>query len=378
MYGQSARLASIVSPRPEGTYRFALRMKASEAMDVTIDALGVWETFSVTTDWEEYEIILPTQTENYIDFYPLSNATLSIEHTQLTFGEDDFDWRPAPEDAVEYDWVKISRDEVTVSHIVDIVGYTDYYLLQKSTLTPPTKPTTNPPPNTWSKTEPTLNVEDGNTLTLYRCGLTEYSDGTFDYTDVSVSTSYEAAKAALNISTTYRTEVQQLLDSWTVTVRATTVRDSGETVADLLGRIEVTEDQIDSLVESTKETTDGLSEQLSSLQTQTAEDITNVFTRAQGYVDDTYGDALQYTERAQTWQRFSSDGIEQGKTGSPFKSKLTNDELGFYENDQRVSYIGQNKFYINNGEIVDSLTMGGNFSWISGQNGLGLVWKGGN
>lgn len=352
-------------------------MKGSEPMGVTIDALGVWQTFDITTTWETYEILLPIQTENYIDIYPLSNATLSIDHTQLTYGVDAYPWHPAPEDAVNYSWTKVGRDEATVSHIVDIVGYTEYYLLRKSTMAPPAKPTTNPPPNTWSNIEPTYDIRDGDTMTLYHCGLTLYSDDTFDWSDVSISSSYEAAKTAVNLSTTYQTQVQQLLDSWTVSVQSTTVRgDTGETVSDLLGRIEVSEDKIADLVSSTQLTEEGLREQISSLTEQTADAIMTVFTRATAYADDTYGGALDYVSKAEAWQRFSADGIEQGKTGSPFMSKLTNDELGFYENNQRVSYIGQNTFYINNGEIMDSLTMGVHFAWISGQNGLGLVWKG--
>ena len=85
---------------------------------------------------------------------------------------------------------------VTVASITDVVSTTRYYLLQSSTLTAPAKPTANPPGGSWSATEPTYT--EGSTNSLYACDLTTFSDGTWAYSAVSLSTSYEAAKAAYN------------------------------------------------------------------------------------------------------------------------------------------------------------------------------------
>lgn len=71
-----------------------------------------------------------------------------------------------------------------------------YYLLQSEDLEAPAAPTEYPPPETWTDTEPEFNEENiGN---LYTVDCTVFSDGTWAYTDVSLSTSYEAAKAAYN------------------------------------------------------------------------------------------------------------------------------------------------------------------------------------
>lgn len=84
---------------------------------------------------------------------------------------------------------------VTLSSVVDVKSVWRYYKLQVSTLSKPSKPTTNPPSG-WTTTEPSYT--DGSTNSLYFCDLTVFCDDTFVYSDVSLSSSYEAAKAAYN------------------------------------------------------------------------------------------------------------------------------------------------------------------------------------
>lgn len=85
---------------------------------------------------------------------------------------------------------------VTLSCYRDTQSVTRYYKLQSSTAKAPSKPTTNPPPNGWDDTEPSYT--SGSTNTLYFCDLTVFSDGTWAYSSVSKSSSYEAAKEAYN------------------------------------------------------------------------------------------------------------------------------------------------------------------------------------
>lgn len=68
---------------------------------------------------------------------------------------------------------------------------TVYYSLQSSK---PTKPTTHPPPSTWSTIEPSYTA--GSTKSLYFADCVVFCDGTFQYSEVSLSSSYEAAKDA--------------------------------------------------------------------------------------------------------------------------------------------------------------------------------------
>ena len=85
---------------------------------------------------------------------------------------------------------------VTLASINDVASTTRWYLLQSSTLTAPAAATVNPPGGSWQVTEPTYS--EGSTNSLYTCDQTVFSDGTWAYSSVSLSTSYEAAKAAYN------------------------------------------------------------------------------------------------------------------------------------------------------------------------------------
>lgn len=445
MRGKFARIEAL-SPRPEGAYRLAVRMKSSVPMSVTMEALGTWGIFDITTDWELYSLLIAEPAGDYIDLYPLSDDTLYIEDMQLTYGKDAYDWRPAPEDDVTYDWTCVSVDEATIANIRDIVSYTEYSCLVNAGDPAPSAPTTNPPPAPWVQSGAldgayqatarttgdgisgaTVNailfahaVEgaaglyrlvydgaawrlDGSVIKLsdygvgvagspmagdtvavelkfatgmemYRCAVTLYSDGSFSWGDVTLSDAFDAARAAMNTSTKYQTQVQQLLDSWNVSVRRAEIDDeTHETVAGMLGRIEVTESTISNLIDVVQKGDDGLNEKITSLQTQTSRDITNTFTQAKEYADEQYGVARDYVTTAQTWQRFSADGIEQGKLGSPFKTRLDNQELGFYENEQRVAYISNQQLMITLGEILNSLMIG-NFEFTSSENGLGIIY----
>ena len=88
-----------------------------------------------------------------------------------------------------------AKATITLSFMVDIKSVCRYYKLQASTATAPTKPTTNPPSG-WTTTEP--NYTTGSTNTLYFVDLTVFTNDTFVYSEVSKSSSYEAAKEAYN------------------------------------------------------------------------------------------------------------------------------------------------------------------------------------
>lgn len=85
---------------------------------------------------------------------------------------------------------------ITLHSVVDVQATYRYYLLQSSTLSKPSKPTTNPPDSSWDDSEPTYT--SGSTNSLYYVDLTVFSNGTFSYSEVSLSTAYEAAKEAYN------------------------------------------------------------------------------------------------------------------------------------------------------------------------------------
>lgn len=89
------------------------------------------------------------------------------------------------------------RCSVTLYKVIDIDKVTRYYLLQSSTLAAPSKPADGAAISSkWSKTEPSYT--SGSTMTLYSVDQTVMSNGAIKYSEVSKSSSYEAAKEAWN------------------------------------------------------------------------------------------------------------------------------------------------------------------------------------
>lgn len=91
----------------------------------------------------------------------------------------------------------LARATITLAQTIDIESVTWYYRLQASTASAPAKPTTEVPSG-WSTSEPSYT--EGSTNSLYVVEKTTYSNGTFEYSEVSLSSSYEAAKQAYNKS----------------------------------------------------------------------------------------------------------------------------------------------------------------------------------
>lgn len=82
---------------------------------------------------------------------------------------------------------------ITLANVTDVASMVPYYKTQASTiLTPPVF--SGNTISTWSTTQPSLNTSN----TCYIAFLTEFSDGTYDYSNVSTMSEYEAAKAAYN------------------------------------------------------------------------------------------------------------------------------------------------------------------------------------
>lgn len=101
------------------------------------------------------------------------------------------------------------RCEVTLYKVIDVDKVTRYYLLQSSTLAAPSKPADGATiGSNWSKTEPSYT--SGSTMTLYSVDQTVMSNGAIKYSEVSKSSSYEAAKEAYNLANTANNTVNGL------------------------------------------------------------------------------------------------------------------------------------------------------------------------
>lgn len=93
---------------------------------------------------------------------------------------------------------------VTLSSYRDTKSITRYYQLSSSA---PAKPASKPP-NGWSTAEPTYTSES--TSSLYYCDLIEFSDGTYTYSAVNKSSTYQASQEAYTAAQNAKSAIDNL------------------------------------------------------------------------------------------------------------------------------------------------------------------------
>lgn len=106
-------------------------------------------------------------------------------------------------------------------------------------------------------------------------------------------------------------------------------------------------------VQTTGEETDETIQRLQSLIEQTATRLEITFTQTSERIDDVGNDLAGAVAEISTYIRASSDGVEIGKSDSPYAARLTNDRLEFTENGTVVAYISNNKMYITSVEATE-------------------------
>lgn len=215
--------------------------------------------------------------------------------------------------------------QISLSSVIDVKATYRYYLLQSSTLTKPSKPTTYPPSSSWDDTEPTYT--EGSTNSLYTIDCTVFCDDTFQYSEVSLSSSYEAAKIAYNKA-----------------IAAGSVADANSGSIDSL-RTTVIEQSSAILKESEKitiellksyATTNDLETVRTDLETNfkaTAEGFAFNFEQMQTALNELGGEINTQKQ----YIRLEKGEIHIGEAGNPINSVYTNDALEFRYNDLVVA-----------------------------------------
>lgn len=285
----------------------------------------------------------------------------------------------------------ISKTEITLTRVVDIASNMRYYKLESSTATAPSKPTENPP-HDWSTTEPSYT--SGSTNTLYFVDCTIYSNGTFKYSDVSKSSSYEAAKEAYNKAQTAQETVDKTRQEFTdyqssITNELGTIRtDASETRTILDGKISDLSELIGDIDGIDPDATIAkILKTYSSSITQNATDITAIVSKKYQTSDDVNdivnAKALSEREYLQTYLRFDENGLTLGKSDSDFLTVLTNTMLAFRQSGLDVAYISNLALYITQAIIKERLIFGADrsdkqqFVWSFGDTGtLDLTYEG--
>lgn len=119
----------------------------------------------------------------------------------------------------------------------------------------------------------------------------------------------------------------------------------------------VDKDTYDVYVSETKSSLDVLSD-----------NINMNFETVIGKIDKTNSDVDSKWAELLTYIRFSSEGIEIGKSDNPIVMKLDNDDLAFYQNGEKVAYISNNKLEITEAKVNTSLQIG-NYAFVPRNNG---------
>ena len=106
-------------------------------------------------------------------------------------------------------------------------------------------------------------------------------------------------------------------------------------------------------VQTTGEETDETIQRLQSLIEQTATRLEITFSQTSERIDGVGNDLADAVAEISTYIRASSDGVEIGKSDSPYAARLTNDRLEFTENGTVVAYISNNKMYVTSVEATE-------------------------
>lgn len=108
--------------------------------------------------------------------------------------------------------------------------------------------------------------------------------------------------------------------------------------------------------------------QLSTQLKQTRDEFLFQFNNYKQLLDET-GKALeQRFNDFSRYIRFKAGNIELGDINSPFKTLLTHEKISFFKSDVEVAYISNNKLYITDAYIINSLRIG-NFEFVVQENG---------
>ena len=285
--------------------------------------------------------------------------------------------------------------QITLTSVVDVYATYRYYLLQSSTAAKPAKPTTFPPPNTWNDTEP--GYTDGSTNSLYTVDCTLFSDDSFLYSAVSLSSSYEAAKTAYNkatnallhtvvqsatapTATTYMwldtsAEPPALKRYDAETAAWVSVNDASEIVYNLEQNLESSiikseQDIIASVAEkyTLKEDAEALVSEISTELTLTKNSFDVQFTQFSQDIEAVANGTDAEFEEIRKYIRFIDGKILLGEVGNELELQIANDRISFLQDGAEVAYFSDRKLYVTDTQVTHSLQLG-NFAFMPRANG---------
>lgn len=231
---------------------------------------------------------------------------------------------------------------------IGVAGVYRYYILTDEE---PEAPTAYPPPG-WAVTEPAY--EDGSASSLYCVDVVVYTDETYAYSDVCLSSTYEAAKAAYQRAVDVETHLALALEEQT-----TSIMSSCESV--ILKALEVytAEDDFNSFRETVEA-------QLQLL----ANEMTVKFTQATSEITSVNNDLQEKFNTITKYFTFDVNGLTIGQTDSPYKVIIDNDRYSMTVDGTEVMWISDGKVYTPEIEITKGFKL---FGYLIDQDSAGNV-----
>lgn len=279
-------------------------------------------------------------TDNFIRYYKATDGTYKLEISAANISIKSGGESSSLDDEINgiKNDVKSLRGEIATAEI-------RYYLLQSSILPIPEKPTTYPPPSTWTTTEPVYSHSNDGPDTLYFVVCTVYTNGEFKYSDVSKSSTYEGIRNA-------ETRIDQSENgiNFSIKEQIATVRTDYKTYTDnALGNY-VDKTSYDDDKKNTDDKMFNIEDDLSHKASKDDLD---------GYVStEKYNEIYKY-------MRFTVNGIEIGSNTNPLKLTLDNEAIKFENNGKVIGRWDGSNFYT--GDIIVELNQRaqfGNFAFV--------------
>lgn len=162
-----------------------------------------------------------------------------------------------------------------------------------------------------------------------------------------------------------------------------TVQDVGalkEQIHSCFSEITKTSNQILSIVHDTYIDKTELESIQKDFQTSITQNSTEIRMDFTAVTDEIKNNVAMNQQLLEEYIRFKGALIELGRIGNAFTAELSNEELAFKENGQKIAYISNNSLVITNAEIRNKLSLGnesrGWFDFIPRTSGnLSVVWR---
>lgn len=246
---------------------------------------------------------------------------------------------------------------------VDVVSIVKYYTMQDSTLAAPAKPTAYPAPAPWSTTEPEYSEETPSSLYIVEC--TVFSDDTWIYSDVSLSSAYEVAKEAMD-------KIDHISEEELVDIREsiTNINQTAEDIQLSVSDIETKQTAMDELRSQIEQITSVLIEN-----GKVTFDFDTIKQQVEGAVEE--------LERRNRYVAITEDAtlgatITIGDSESGMVGRFTKESLDFLNGDTVIASYANDGLTTENITTNNQLKFGGNWAIRPGAGAnLNDVWIGG-